>query len=140
MLAQLDQLRTLVAYAGTASGSSANAVSVNTAGGAGFQVGTDAAPYAVQAANRYIEFDADSGATQTCAQLAAGTFVGERHTFWAYQWSGAGNPLPRVKSVGCVMTTINGGASAGTTADQTLPGFPSFVTFEWDGTRWMQVG
>lgn len=117
------------------------AVSVSTAGGGGSVVGTAAAPYAVKSTDRFVMCNADSAATQVGVRLSPGLSIGERHTIWFFQWSNAGNPSPLITSLGCQMTVIdpNAQASGQTTAAQPIGQPYSFVTFEWNGTLWVQV-
>lgn len=139
---QIKELWAAVQYASAASGSNSTNVSVDTAGGAGFVVGTAAAPYVIKSTDRYINMNADSGATQVGVQLSAGKTIGERHTFWYFWWNNAGNPQPLITCDHCVMTVFAPQApgTGQTTNAQTIGTPYSFATVEWDGTMWRQVG
>lgn len=119
------------------------AVTVSTAGTGGAKQGTAAAPYAMQPADRYIMFDADSAVTQVAAELPVPPVVGERHTFWSFQWSGAGNPPPLITAAGGKMMTpyAPGAPTTGqVVATTTITAWYAFFTLEWNGVDWIQVG
>jgi hypothetical protein len=114
------------------------------AGSSGGGIGSTAATvtsgqtYAVKSTDIVIRMDTSGGATAT-ADLPAAGFIGERHTFYWWNW-GVGQTPPTINANGLQrMVPYNGQESAGAAglvAQTTITNPGASFTLVWDGTEW----
>jgi hypothetical protein len=101
--------------------------------------------YAVRTTDIIVTFDTSlTTQAQPIATLAAGTYIGEQHTFIWYGWGNMNTPpLIEQRSAGILLMPYAGMQTSGATGLVTssiIANQGGFYTLRWNGTFWAQVG
>ena len=102
---------------------------------------TSGQTYAVKNTDIVVRMDTSGGTTAT-ANLPAPAYIGEKHTFWWYDWS-VGQVPPVVNTTGGKLlvpfTGMTTGGAAGLATTSVINTTGASYTLEWDGTEWVSI-
>jgi hypothetical protein len=94
----------------------------------------------ISGTDRIVKFDTSNGNTAT-AKFPTTPFIGETHTFFWFAWNVSQVP-PQINGNGNSMTPATGMASSGLGGLVTSTSIPTpggFITYQWDGSEWLQT-